>query len=130
MTYTNDALFFFVEVLTLLQWGPLAEGQLARPLHIRGKTVRSAAGEQPSGMRAESERIINRVEKLANQKGWTMAQVTLCWTLKRITSPIIGFSNVERLDDALAAVRGKTLSPEQEKYLEEPYTPVAVEGHF
>ena len=80
-------------------------------------------------MRPESDAIINRVEEAARQKGWTMSQVALAWTLKRITSPIIGFSSVERLDDALSA-RGKELSPDEEWYLENPYTPVDVEGHF
>jgi aryl-alcohol dehydrogenase-like predicted oxidoreductase len=58
-----------------------------------------------------------------------MTQVTLAWTLKRVTSPIIGFSSVERIDDALA-VRGKELTDEEMWFLEEPYTPLEVEGHF
>jgi aryl-alcohol dehydrogenase-like predicted oxidoreductase len=58
-----------------------------------------------------------------------MTQVTLAWTLKRVTSPIIGFSSVERIDDALA-VRGKELTDEEMRFLEEPYTPLEVEGHF
>ena len=53
--------------------------------------------------------IITRVEVVAKQKGWTMSQVTLAWMQKRVTSPIIGFSSVERIDDALSA-RGKELS--------------------
>lgn len=58
-----------------------------------------------------------------------MAQVTLAWTMKRVTTPIIGFSSVERIEDALSA-RGKELTPEEEKYLEEVYTPMEIEGHF
>jgi aryl-alcohol dehydrogenase-like predicted oxidoreductase len=80
-------------------------------------------------MRHETKEIINRVDELAKQKQWTMLQVTLAWMLKRVTSPIIGFSSAERIDDALSA-RGKELTPEEEKYLEEVYTPVEVEGHF
>lgn len=108
------------------QWGPLAEGQLARPLQVRGTTTRS---EGSPALRTESTEIINRVEELAKKKGWTMAQVTLAWTLKRVTSPIIGFSSAERIDDALSA-RGKELTAEEEKYLEEVYTPLEIEGHF
>lgn len=73
--------------------------------------------------------IINRVEELAKKKGWTMSQVTLAWTLKRVTSPIIGFSSVDRVDDALSA-RGKELTAEEEKYLEEAYVPLEVDSHF
>lgn len=79
-------------------------------------------------MRPESAEIIKRVEELAKRKGWTMSQITLAWTLKRVTSPIIGFSSVERIDDALSA-RGKELTAEEVKYLEEVYTPVEVQGH-
>jgi aryl-alcohol dehydrogenase-like predicted oxidoreductase len=57
-----------------------------------------------------------------------MSQVALAWANKRISSPIIGFSSVERIDEAIA-VRGKTLTDEEEKYLEEPYVPKDVSGH-
>ncbi|KFY43185.1 hypothetical protein V494_02077 [Pseudogymnoascus sp. VKM F-4513 (FW-928)] len=112
--------------VAVIPWGPLAEGQLARPLQVRGTTTRSE-GSPP--LRKESTEIINRVEELAKKKGWTMAQVTLAWTLKRVTAPIIGFSSVERIEDALSA-RGKELTAEEEKYLEESYTPLEIEGHF
>ncbi|CAI7632552.1 hypothetical protein PCG10_006801 [Penicillium crustosum] len=116
--------------VAVVPWGPLAEGQLARPLNIRGTTTRSAGGDEtPSSLRPESMEIINRVDELAKRKQWTMSQVTLAWQLKRVTSPIIGFSSVARIEDALSA-RGKELTAEEEKYLEEVYTPVEVEGHF
>lgn len=57
-----------------------------------------------------------------------MGQVALAWINKRVSSPIIGFSSVERIDEALG-VRGKTLSEEEEKYLEELYVPKVVNGH-
>lgn len=58
-----------------------------------------------------------------------MSQVALAWTIKRVASPIIGFSSVERIDEALSAL-GKELTVAEEKYLEEVYTPLEVEGHF
>ncbi|CAO2655156.1 Nn.00g102200.m01.CDS01 [Neocucurbitaria sp. VM-36] len=116
--------------VAIVPWGPLAQGQLARPLAARGTTARSAGGGgDPSNTRPEAVEIIQRVEKLAGDKGWTMSQVALAWTMKRVTSPIIGFSSVERINEALLAV-GKCLSPTEEKYLEEVYTPLEVEGHF
>lgn len=57
-----------------------------------------------------------------------MSHVALAWINKRVASPIIGFSSVERMDEALAA-RGKELSEEEEKYLEELYEPVRISGH-
>ncbi|OPB36230.1 aldo-keto reductase [Trichoderma guizhouense] len=114
--------------VAIIPWGPLAEGKLARPAKAQGTTSRSA-GTVVETLRPESVDIINRVEELAKRKDWTMSQVTLAWTQKRVTSPIIGFSSVERLDEALSA-RGKELTAEEEAYLEKPYTPLEVEGHF
>jgi aryl-alcohol dehydrogenase-like predicted oxidoreductase len=115
--------------VALCPWGPLAQGMLARPYRVRGSTARSAAtAADPSNSRKEAQETIKRVEELAEKKGWTMSQVALAWTLKRVTSPIIGFSSVERMEEALSA-RGKELTEEEEKYLEELYTPCEVEGH-
>ncbi|KAK4935337.1 hypothetical protein LTR10_023599 [Elasticomyces elasticus] len=116
--------------VALCPWGPLAAGNLARPLKAKGETKRSAGGGgDPSTTREESLEIIRRVEQLAEKRGWTMSQVTLAWTLKRVTSPIIGFSTVKRIEDALSA-RGKVLTADEEAFLEEPYTPLNIEGHF
>jgi aryl-alcohol dehydrogenase-like predicted oxidoreductase len=57
-----------------------------------------------------------------------MSQVALAWINKRISSPIIGFSSVDRIDEAIE-VREKTLTDEEEKYLEELYQPKAIAGH-
>lgn len=58
-----------------------------------------------------------------------MSQVALAWINKRISSPIIGFSSVERIDEAID-VRGKTLTEDEQKYLEELYQSKAIVGHF
>jgi aryl-alcohol dehydrogenase-like predicted oxidoreductase len=57
-----------------------------------------------------------------------MSTVALAWINKRVTSPIIGFSSEKRMDEALEA-RGKELSEEEEKYLEELYQPRKIQGH-
>jgi aryl-alcohol dehydrogenase-like predicted oxidoreductase len=57
-----------------------------------------------------------------------MSQVALAWINKRISSPIIGFSSIDRIDEAIE-VKGKTLTEEEEKYLEEFYEPKAITGH-
>ena len=59
-----------------------------------------------------------------------MSQVALAWQHYRGTSsPIIGFSSVSRMDEALEA-RGKVLTDEEVKYLEECYVPKNVYGHI
>lgn len=57
-----------------------------------------------------------------------MSTVALAWINKRVSSPIVGFSSVARLDESLE-VKDKELTEEEEKYLEELYQPMKVVGH-
>ena len=75
------------------------------------------------------EKIIRRVEELADEKGWKMSQVALAWHKAKGTVPIVGFNSIRRMDEA-CDVRGKTLTDEEVKYLEEPYVPKSIQGHF
>ena len=107
----------------LIPWAPLCRGHLARRPTQFGSTDRSSAEDKGKHGQSDLDRkIIDRVVELADKLGWEIAQVSLAWINKRVTSPIIGFSSVERMDQALGA-RGKVLSEEQEKYLEELYEP-------
>ena len=58
-----------------------------------------------------------------------MAQVALAWINNRVASPIVGLSSIARLDEAVD-LKGKVLTAEEERYLEEPYAPTKIEGHF
>jgi aryl-alcohol dehydrogenase-like predicted oxidoreductase len=103
----------------IIPWSPLSRGILGRPLADHRKTLRSAKeGDVPEGDAV----IVKRVEELAGKKGWSMADVSLAWVNKRVTSPILGASSVQRIDDMLSA-RGKVLTDEEETYLEELYRP-------
>lgn len=57
-----------------------------------------------------------------------MSQVALAWINRRVTSPIVGFSKVERVDEALAG-RDFVLTEEEETYLEESYVVRQIQGH-
>ena len=115
-----------------MQWAPLCRGHLARPSSAFGSTTRSEGekkdGTQFSGSNEVDKKIIERVEELAKKHEWKMSQVALAWINKRVSSPIIGFSSEARMDEALEA-RGKELSDDEEKYLEELYVPVKIQGH-
>ncbi|EJT97558.1 Aldo/keto reductase [Dacryopinax primogenitus] len=111
----------------LIPWGPVAAGQLARPLSDQKDTARAVASAALRTLSAADEETIKRVEALANKKGWTMAQVALAWIDGKCTSPIVGFSSPQRLEEAI--IPDKTLSPEDYKYLEEPYEVKTIRGH-
>ncbi|KZS88464.1 Aldo/keto reductase [Sistotremastrum niveocremeum HHB9708] len=113
----------------LIPWAPLADGQLARPLGA-ADTKRSSLAKGTIFERKQTDadkEIISRVEKFAKEKGWTMSQVALAWIGTKVSSPIVGISSPQRLEDAI--VVGKELTPEEIKHLEEPYQPKAIRGH-
>ena len=68
------------------------------------------------------------VQELAEKKSWKMSQVALAWIIQKGTIPIVGFSNLARLDES-CEVKGKKLTDEEMKYLEELYEPRKVVGH-
>lgn len=114
----------------LIPWAPLYRGLLARPLGTSATTREESMKGNPmfTGVDAADDQIIRRVMELADKKGWKMSQVALAWIIQKGTIPIVGFSNLARLDEA-CDVRGKTLTEEEMKYLEEPYKPKAISGH-
>jgi aryl-alcohol dehydrogenase-like predicted oxidoreductase len=113
----------------LIPWAPLYRGLLARPLGSDATTrEESMKGNPMFGVTEADKEIIKRVQDLAAKKGWKMSQVALAWIIQKNTIPIVGFSNLSRLDEA-AAVQGKRLTEEEMKSLEEPYKPKAIVGH-
>lgn len=75
-----------------------------------------------------------------------MAQVSLAWSLTRVTAPIIGSTSIEKFEDLISALCslcnvavvikylladgvGVKLAEEDILYLEEPYQARSVMGH-
>jgi len=117
----------------LIPWAPLCKGHLARPPAENGTTERSKTEKNSPNARNHGTvepdlTIIQRVIETAEKHDWKMSHVALAWINKRVSSPIIGFSSIARIDEAINA-RGKTLTDEEEKYLEELYEPKAISGH-
>ena len=111
----------------LIPWSPMARGVLARPWGS-GSTVREntdgALKLLVRSRETEADKaIVDRVEEIAKKKGVSMAQGSIAWSLQNPNEvPILGLNKKERIDEAVAAVKVK-LSPEEVKYLEEPYVP-------
>ncbi|CAZ84859.1 unnamed protein product [Tuber melanosporum] len=114
----------------LIPWAPLARGYLAKP--DIDTTMRAAS--EPKGSifgvgKSESDKeIIARVKEVAETKGWSMATVACAWVAERVTAPIVGMGSIERVAQGLE-IRGKRLTAEESKYLEEPYAQREVIGH-
>ncbi|KAI0355229.1 Aldo/keto reductase [Trametes cingulata] len=113
-----------------IPWSPLGRGLLTRPLKqetLRGKTDGFLAALNTSSL----PDIVGRVEELAKKKGASMAQIATAWILAKpgVTAPIIGTTSLKNLEDILGALDVK-LTEEEIKFLEEPYKPTNVLGHF
>jgi aryl-alcohol dehydrogenase-like predicted oxidoreductase len=112
----------------VIPWSPLARGRLARDWDEQ--TERSASDAFGSSLYVDSDRaIVEQVSAVATARGVSRAQVALAWLLTKpvVTAPIIGATKLSHLEDAVAAL-DLSLSDEEVKALEAPYTPHAVAG--
>jgi aryl-alcohol dehydrogenase-like predicted oxidoreductase len=118
--------------IALMPWSPLARGILAgsfKGSFDAGSTARSSGQDR---RRTESlyrgEHVFataERVVEVAERLGCKPAQVSLAWLLSKpgITSPVVGVSRVEQLDQLVEAA-SITLSDDDVAYLEALYQPV------
>jgi versiconal hemiacetal acetate reductase len=114
----------------LIPWSPIARGVLARPWSERATLRESTDGALKFLVRSREteadKAIVDRVEELANKKGVSMAQVSIAWTLShQYINPIVGLNSKKRIDEAVGSIKVQ-LTPEEIKYLEEPYIPKGV----
>jgi 1-deoxyxylulose-5-phosphate synthase len=119
--------------IAVIPFSPLARGFLS------GKYRRGAA---PNTSRFRSDHLLperffrpedfdvaERTEEVAKEKGVTPSEIALAWILyKGVTSPIIGATKVEHIEEAVAALDVK-LSADDVKRLEEPYKLHPIIGH-
>jgi len=120
--------------IALIPWSPLARGFLT------GKYKRD---KEPDSLRYQHERnlrerffkpedfdVVERVEEVAIEKGVKPAQIAIAWLFQKqhIIAPIIGFSRVEHVEEAVEALDIKLNASDIER-LEEPYKPHNDMGH-
>ena len=118
----------------LIPWSPLARGFFAgdRKRGGGGETVRS--NSDPFGnslyFRDEDFTVAECAAEVAQGRGVSASQIALAWILSKpyVTSPIIGATKMDHLEQAITALDIK-LSEEEVKRLEEPYRPHPILGH-
>jgi len=121
------------EGVGLIPWSPLARGVLAGSR--KAKTTRAQTDDFANKLYGKDtteadQRIVNEVEKIAEERGHNPAQIALAWLLHNpvLVAPIVGASKPHHLDDAVAAI-GIKLSAKEIARLEEHYVPHAIAGH-
>ena len=117
----------------ILPWSPLARGMLAgNRTRDERRTERSRTDPFADSLYEPDVDfpVVDRAGEVAQARGVSSAQVALAWLLQKpgVTSPIVGATKLEHLEDALAAEQ-LSLGADEVAQLEEPYVPHAVSGH-
>ena len=117
--------------VSLTPYSPLAAGRLSRlewqTNTLRSKTDKTAVAKYDSTQQIDMN-IVKRVNEIAQKYAVTMTQVALAWQFaKGVTSPIIGATKTQYLDDAVGALK-VSLTKEDIAYLEELYLPHRIVG--
>ena len=109
-----------------IPWSPLAGGMVARPWGDKS-TYRSKGNADVdfngNPLWLDSDKaIVDEIQRIAEARGVSMAQVALAWVLKHpvVDAPIIGATKEHHLIDAAAAL-DLTLTADEITALEEPY---------
>jgi 1-deoxyxylulose-5-phosphate synthase len=111
-----------------IPWSPLAAGRVTRPWGEKG-TNRSATNPdvdmygRPLFLPSD-QAIVDAVQRIAEARGVSMAQVGMAWVLKNpvVTAPIVGATKPHHLSDAVAAL-DIDLTDDEVSALEQPYVP-------
>ena len=117
--------------VSLTPYSPLAAGRLSRlewqTNTLRSKTDKTAITKYDSTQQIDMN-IVKRVNEIAQKYAVTMTQVALAWQFaKGVTSPIIGATKTQYLDDSVGALK-VSLNKDDIAYLEELYLPHRIVG--
>jgi aryl-alcohol dehydrogenase-like predicted oxidoreductase len=91
--------------LPLFCWGALAEGRLTGK-YLDGGRGRLTTIEPEEHSKVGSDDLVREVVKIAEEGGWSAAQVALAWLLTRpgVVVPVLGATREEQLRDNIGAV--------------------------
>lgn len=108
-----------------IPFSPLAQGLLTDK-YLKGIPEKSRAAN-PNGFLKEEDITADKLDKIARlnkiawDRGQSLAQMALAWLLKdqRVTSVLIGASSVQQLDNNLDALKNTDFSEEELEGIEE-----------
>lgn len=116
----------------MIPWSPVAMGFLCRPHKAFNDSERGTALKD--GMFGKKWmdvdiKINEKIEEIAKKRGVSMTVVALAWSLSKpfMTSPIVGMSKVERVEEAVQAVNFE-LSKEEIEEIDGFYEPKTTLG--
>ncbi|PWJ26514.1 L-glyceraldehyde 3-phosphate reductase [Branchiibius hedensis] len=101
-----------------IAFSPLAQGMLTDK-YLKGipEGSRAAQGKSldPKLLKPESLKHVKALNKMAQARGQSLAQMALAWALRddRVTSVLVGASSVEQLEDNLGALDNLDFGPDE-----------------
>jgi 1-deoxyxylulose-5-phosphate synthase len=113
----------------VIPWSPLARGYLTRD--PSESSARKETDEFGKTLYGTADRgVIDAVARIAAERGVSRAQIALAWVSKHpaVSAPIVGATKPEHLTDAIASL-DISLTADEVRELEAPYTPQPVQGH-
>lgn len=115
--------------IALTPYSALAGGRLSKH---RGETSKRLQEDSYARLKyGETENvdslIIDRVAKIAENRGVSMTEVSLAWLLGKVTSPVVGATKVSHIDGAVKSVELE-LNDDDISFLEELYVPHKLVG--
>ncbi len=120
----------------IIPWSPLARGFLSGKYSPKDKEkeehtrLKSDPYLKARYFRDNDFQVLEVIKEIAQEKDVTPAQVSLSWILHKpgITSPIVGVTKMEHLEQAIDAIEMK-LTHDELKRIEEAYLPHPIIGH-
>lgn len=107
------------EGIGCIAFSPLAQGLLT-DRYLKGIPADSRAGKpsgflRPEHITPEALAIVSQLNKVASNRGQSLAQMAIAWLLKdhRVTSVLIGASSIAQLDDNLKAMQNTSFSQDE-----------------
>lgn len=113
------------EGIGCIAFSPLAQGLLT-DRYLKGIPDGSRASKPHGFLKREDiqEHIISKVQRLnalANQRGQSLAQMSLAWVLRiqEMTSVVIGASRISQIEDAVQAFKNTNFSSDEYRMIDE-----------
>ena len=107
------------EGMGCIAFSPLAQGLLTDK-YLQGIPDGSRASKahgflRPAHITQEKLARIARLDRIARERGQTLAQMALAWVLRhsQMTSALIGASRVTQIDDAVGALANRVFTPQE-----------------
>lgn len=117
------------ENIAMTPYSALAGGRLSKH---KGESSKRLIEDSYAKLKYDStaeqdDVIIERVAKLADDKGVSMTEISLAWLLQKVTSPVVGATKLSHVEGAAKSV-DIVLTDSEMAFLEEPYIPHKLVG--